>query len=175
MNRRERRAQKSWGKRDPRLQGMEIRYGGRTLSFEVMVNTDEEPEPVAWRIKAKAPGPKQVMTIVAARKPGPPEVTAPIWAADGIQTLFGGRTLTFQVCLNTDEEAEEVSDRILAAARAPGSRTTEAALRALCNVSEPEPVSLAVVIAGGEVESETARQMWDATFRASVQTVEHEN
>lgn len=175
MNRRERRAQQSWARKDPRLQGMEIRYGGRTLSFEVMVNTDEDPERVAWRIKKMAPGPKQAMTIVAARKPGPLEITDPIWEAEGIPTFFSGRTLTFQVCLNTDEDARPVSDRILAAARAPGSAATESALRKLCNVSEAEPVSLAVVIMGGDVEPETARQMWQAMFSASVQTVEHEN
>lgn len=175
MNRRERRAQQSWARKDPRLQGMEIRYGGRTLSFDVLVNTDEEPEAVALKVKAKAPGPKQVMTLVAAREMGSPEITAPVWAADGIPTYFAGRTVVLQVCLNTDEEASVVSDRILAAARVPGTAEAEAMLRALCTVPESEPVSLAVIVAGGDVEPETARQMWDTAFRASTASVEREN
>jgi len=175
MNRHERRKQASWARRDPRLRGMDVRYGGRTLSFDVMVNTDEEAEAVCWRIKAQAPGPKQVMTVVAARALAAPEVTDPIWKLDGIETFFGGRTLTFQVCLNTDEDAATVSDRILAAARAPGNPATEAFLRELHSVPAAEPVSLAVFIAGGDVEPDTARKMWEAAFSASVQTVENEN
>lgn len=154
---------------------MEIRYGGRTLSFDVLVNTDEDPESVCLRIRRLAPGPKQVMTIVAARRPGPPEVTAPAWAAEGIPTYFGGRTLTFQVCVNTDESAEVVSDRIMAAARAPTNPATEAYLRTTLAVPDSEPVSLAVMVLGGDVQPEAARQMWEAMFRAGVQTVEREN
>ena len=175
MNRRERRAQESWARKDRRLQGMEIRYDGRTLSFDVLVNTDEDPEAVAWRIRQKAPGPKQVMTMVAARKPGDSAITAPLWETEGIPTYFDGRTLTFQVLLNTDEDAEAVSERILSAARAPGNQATEATLRALCSVPASEPVSLAVVLAGGDVPPETARPMWEATFRASLDAVEREN
>lgn len=175
MNRHERRKQASWARKDPRLKGMDIRYGGRTLSFQVFVNTDEEAEPVAWRIKAKAPGPKQVMTIVAAEEPRPPEITAPLWENQGIPTLFGGRTLIIQVCVNTDEDEQLVSRRILDAARAPEGKETEATLRKFGGVSDAERVSLAVVIAGGEVEPAAAKQLWEAMFTASEKTVENEN
>ena len=174
MNRHDRRAQKSWGRRDPRLQGMEIRYGGRTLIFHILVNTDEDAEQVVWRLKRAAPGPKQVMTLVAGRKPDSSHWVS-TWEGAGIPTIFDGRTVAMEVYLNTDEDPEPISARLLAAARAPGNAATAAELRRLGNVPSSEDVSLAVIIAGGDVDAETARSVWEATFQASVQTVEHEN
>lgn len=174
MNRRDRRAQQSWARKDPRLQGMEIRYGGRTLVFHVLVNTDEDAEQVVWRLRRAAPGPKQVMTLVAGRKPDTSH-WASTWEGAGIPTLFDGRTIAMEVYLNTDEEPEPISARLLAAARVPGNAATAAALRSLGNVPSSEDVSLAVLIAGGDVDAEAARSVWEATFRASVKTVEHEN
>lgn len=174
MNRRERRKQASWARRDPRLRGMDIRYGGRTLVFHVLVNTDEDAEQVVWRIKAAAPGPKQVMVLVAGRKPADSH-WAPAWEEAGISTVFDGRTIAMEVYLNTDEEPEPISARLLASARAPGNPATVAALRKIGNVPDSEDVSLAVIIFGGDVETEAARSIWEATFQAGIKTVEHEN
>lgn len=61
MNRRERRAAKN----GPKLEGAEIRYGGRTLELRVYVNTDEAPEVVYERVRhAVKSAPNCPMTVI---------------------------------------------------------------------------------------------------------------
>jgi hypothetical protein len=65
MNRHDRRAAAA---KDPRLQGAEIRYGGRTLELRVYVNTDEPYERVFERVQRavkSAPNSPMVMMTVA--------------------------------------------------------------------------------------------------------------
>lgn len=50
---------------DPRLRGMEVRYGGRTLRLEIFINTDEAPEAVAERLAPAARGPRRDMAVTA--------------------------------------------------------------------------------------------------------------
>jgi hypothetical protein len=82
MNRHDRRAAEAKGKaaEDPRLQGMEIRFGGRTLEVKVFVNTDEEDWVVAMRVREAARGPKQCMAVLTVADV-PVENAKPLWEA----------------------------------------------------------------------------------------------
>jgi hypothetical protein len=63
VNRHERRKQRALGS-DPRLRGMDLRYGGRTLEVKVYLNTEGDPHEIAERVKRAASGPKMDMAIV---------------------------------------------------------------------------------------------------------------
>lgn len=45
--------------KDPRLQGMETKYGGRTLVFQVAINTEREINEIVEIIRKTVRGPKQ--------------------------------------------------------------------------------------------------------------------
>ena len=78
MNRHERRKQRAT--RDPRLDGMEIRYEGRTLEVKVYVNTDADPHEIAYRVREAVRGPKKDMAMVMVGDV-PKEQAEPLWAA----------------------------------------------------------------------------------------------
>jgi hypothetical protein len=82
MNRHDRRAAeaKSRPAEDPRLVGMEVRFGGRTLEVRVFVNTDEEDWVVAQRVREAARGPKQAMAVITVADV-PVERAVPLWDA----------------------------------------------------------------------------------------------
>ena len=63
---------------DPRLQGMDVRYGGRTLRVEILINTDESESVVAQRVQAAAKGPKACMAVVSVGTCDPDEA-AVVW------------------------------------------------------------------------------------------------
>jgi len=75
MNRHERRAKK----KDPRLEGAEIRYEGRTLELRVYVNTDEDQINVLERIrKAVKSAPNSPMVAITVGEIGK-EQSEMIW------------------------------------------------------------------------------------------------
>lgn len=75
MNRHERRANRAKGIGD-----LEVRHGGRTLDFKVLVNTDEPIEEVLRRIKQAAQGPNLSMTMVAGGELEPGDAVK-VWEA----------------------------------------------------------------------------------------------
>lgn len=80
MNRAERRRQQRALGADPRLQGMEVRYGGRTLEIRAVINTDREPMAIVEAVKAAARGPKLDMVVVTAGEVEA-EAAANLWDA----------------------------------------------------------------------------------------------
>jgi hypothetical protein len=82
MNRHDRRAAEATSKpaEDPRLVGMEVRHGGRTLEVRVFVNTDEDDWVVAERVRQAARGPKQAMAVITVADV-PVERAVPLWEA----------------------------------------------------------------------------------------------
>ena len=127
MNRADRRRQASEDRvrhrgtsRDSRLEGMDVRYGGRTLEIRVYLNTDEEPQEVILRLDPVARGPRLVRAMFAARLV-PAEHALPLWkTAPGLEDDplgYEGRTVEVVVLLNTDEDARSVVDRMKPAAR----------------------------------------------------------
>ena len=62
MNRHDRRAR---AKQDPRMDGMEVRYGGRTVHVTIWINTDEDEKTVSLRVHEAARGPRKDMAVVA--------------------------------------------------------------------------------------------------------------
>ncbi len=129
MNRAERRKQASEDRvrhrgtsRDSRLDGMDVRYGGRTLEIRVYLNTDEEPHDVVARLDPAARGPRRVRSMFAARLVEE-ALARPLWkTAPGLEDDplgYEGRTVEVVVLLNTDEDAQVVVDRCKPAAQGP--------------------------------------------------------
>ncbi len=58
------------------------RFGGRTISLQVAINTDEDLNAVAERVRAAAVGPKLRMAVVMAGILEP-DAAAAIWAMTG--------------------------------------------------------------------------------------------
>lgn len=83
MNRRDRRAEvvkkRALGN-DTRLEGMDLRYGGRTLVVTVYLNTDGDPYEIGERVKAAARGPKLDMAVYTVGEVEA-ETAAPMWSA----------------------------------------------------------------------------------------------
>lgn len=77
MNRHERRANRSKG---IDVGDTEVKHGGRTLDFKVLVNTDEPIEQVLMRIKTAAQGPNLSMAMVAGGELEP-EDAVKVWEA----------------------------------------------------------------------------------------------
>lgn len=77
MNRHERRANRAKG---VGIGDTEVKHGGRTLDFKVLVNTDEPIEQVLMRIKTAAQGPNLSMAMVAGGELEP-EDAAKVWEA----------------------------------------------------------------------------------------------
>jgi hypothetical protein len=168
VNRKDRRAQAARERHgapvDPRAEaarqqhakamvGMELRYGGRTLVVTTYVNTSEEGQEVVRRVQPAARGPRDVMAIVTAHM-APEEPVARLWETQGIQTLFSGRTVVVTAYLNTDEDPQAVSDRVMLAANTP----TDAAALAACSGQ------LAVITTVGELDEADARALWERFF-----------
>jgi hypothetical protein len=55
-----------------------IRYGGRTLKFDILINTDEDQRVVAQRLHEAAKGPKKAMTLIMATVVDPDEAKV-VW------------------------------------------------------------------------------------------------
>lgn len=68
-------------KDDPRLQGRDLRYGGRTLDVRIFVNTDESAEELLERLQGPARGPKGVMVLFAIGEVTEPELVEKLWQA----------------------------------------------------------------------------------------------
>ena len=49
---------------DPRLKGVEVRHGGRTINIQVFVNTDEDVNAVIERVRVAAQGEQVNMVLV---------------------------------------------------------------------------------------------------------------
>ena len=78
MNRNHRRAARA---ADPRLNGAEIRYGGRTIELRVYVNTDEAVPAVFERVqKAVKSAPNEPMVIITVGMLSTEEATG-LWEA----------------------------------------------------------------------------------------------
>jgi hypothetical protein len=73
----------------------------------------------------------------------------------GMEIRYGGRTLTVTAYINTDEPIEQIVERVKIAARGPKFDM--------------------VLVAGGEVETDAAQDLWDATFPAMVDSAKNEN
>lgn len=56
MSRSDRRLRRATGN-DPRLQGMDLRYDGRTVEFRIYLNTDADLEELQRRVEAIKSGP----------------------------------------------------------------------------------------------------------------------
>lgn len=161
MNRKDRRAEAARQRHAQALVGMELRYGGRTLVITAYVNTSEEFTEVVKRVQPAARGPKQAMVILTAKvyEAEQASLVADLWKAQGIQTLFDGRTVVIACYVNTDEEAARVSARVIAAANKP----TDPAVCSACLGQ------LAVITTVGDAPEEETRAMWEkffATLRA---------
>lgn len=79
MNRHERRKQRAVGT-DPRLTGMELRYGGRTLIVTTYLNTDQDAHEAALRMQEAARGPNADMCIVTVAEVEDRQAAAEMWS-----------------------------------------------------------------------------------------------
>jgi hypothetical protein len=77
MNRHERRANRAKG---IDIGDLEVKHGGRTLDFKVLVNTDEPIEEVLMRIREAAQGPNLKMVMVAGGELEPADAIK-VWEA----------------------------------------------------------------------------------------------
>lgn len=155
MNRRSRRAEATRQGHAKAMTGMELRYNARTLVVTAYVNTSEESPMVLLRVRPAARGPRQVMTIVTGETLDGPQA-APLWAERGIETLFEGRTVVVTAYVNTDEEPQAISDRVMLAANTPIDPRVREACRG----------QLAVITTVGLAEAAEARAMWQHFFAA---------
>jgi len=74
----------------PEAPDFSVRYGGRTVHIEVFVNTDEDADAIAQRLRAAASGPRQSMTV-AAGGVLKPAAAASFWAARSFPAGFEHR------------------------------------------------------------------------------------
>lgn len=79
MNRHERRKKRAVGT-DPRLTGMELRYGGRTLIVTAYLNTDQDPNAAALRVQQAARGENADMCIVTVAEIEDRDAAAKMWS-----------------------------------------------------------------------------------------------
>ncbi len=133
------------------MRGMELRYNARTLVVTVYVNTSEQSEEVLRRVQPAARGPREAMVVLTAQTRD--DVTS-LWEASDIGTLFDGRTVIVTAYVNTDEEPQALSDRVMQAANTPTDRAVSDACRG----------QLAVVTTVGLAEDDEARVMWQHLF-----------
>jgi len=160
MNRKDRRAEAARQRHAKAMEGMELRFGGRTLIVEAFVNTSEDPAEVVRRVQPAARGPKAVMCIVTAGVHEADTATSleavePLWASQGIETLFGGRTIVVTIYANTDEEAVVISRRVMAAANTPADPAVLEACKG----------QLAVIMTVSDAPIEETNAMWKHFFK----------
>jgi hypothetical protein len=153
MSRKDRRAEAARQRHAKAMVGMELRYGGRTLVVTAYVNTSEDSGDVVKRVQPAARGPKQAMAIVTA---GVHEaaLTAALWRSQDIPTMFGGRTVVVTCYVNTDEDPQAVSTRVMCAANSP----TDPMVRAECQGQLP------VITTVGESPAEATGPTWEKFF-----------
>jgi len=64
---------------DPRLDGAEARFDGRTLKLTVLVNTDQDVNEVAERVKEAARGPGMHMAVAIGEEV-PSDLADELWS-----------------------------------------------------------------------------------------------
>lgn len=161
MNRKQRRIESA---KSRRLEELKIRYGARTVFAAVIVNTDEKFEDVAERLWEAAQNEKKDMVAVTAHPPSSIEMAMQLWKEQEVEVRYGGRTLTFGVYVNTDEEAGSVLKKILDAACIAENEATRISSKG----------RLPVVVNGGEIGLADAKAMWEGVIRNMKMRAEEE-